>query len=90
MLRISFSGHRPNKLGGYNWKSKENKKIMGKINAVVTDIMRENNCFEDGVHFIFGGALGIDQMAYHVCRMLGIRHELRLKKQTHNGSSCPI
>lgn len=81
MLKIAFSGHRPNKLGGYNWNNEKNKRIITKINSVLTDIMKENNYFEDGVHFIFGGALGIDQMAYHVCRMLGIRHELRLKNK---------
>jgi uncharacterized phage-like protein YoqJ len=73
MLTICFTGHRPNKLFGYDWHTQGNQKLMRKLKEVILEtLIKEWNDFTytDSVHevkFIFGGALGIDQMAFNVC-----------------------
>lgn len=67
-MNITFTGHRPNKLGGYDWNSLKNQHIMLKIYREVENIIMMGD--EIDFHFIFGGALGIDQMAFHVVNIL--------------------
>ena len=62
MLTICFTGHRPNKLGGYDWNSSKNLKIRNKISETVKDII--NSTKEEDIHFITGGAIGVDQFAF--------------------------
>lgn len=50
----SFTGHRPNKLKGYN--PKDNKELLWKIHAAIVDLI-ENKCADT---FINGLALGVD------------------------------
>lgn len=64
MLKISFTGHRPDKLGGYDWNSEKNKKIRDKLRETIIEIMAKSE--EKQFHFISGGALGIDQFAFYV------------------------
>jgi uncharacterized phage-like protein YoqJ len=66
MIRISFTGHRPNNknMGGYDWCSTKNKKIRERIYHEVANIM--NSTREEEFHFISGGALGVDQFAFDV------------------------
>jgi uncharacterized phage-like protein YoqJ len=70
MINISFTGHRPSNknLGGYDWNSNKNKKIMLRLLAAIEGIVEElNESQEDNeINFIGGGALGIDQMAIHI------------------------
>jgi uncharacterized phage-like protein YoqJ len=63
----SFTGHRPDKLpGGYNWNSECNQQLGRLIREQVIRLITEY-----GVDtFIFGGALGIDQMAFAICLKL--------------------
>ena len=62
----AFTGHRPNKLGGYDWMDPLNLKIMRRIRDIVVSMIEE----KDVTRFVFGGALGIDQMAFAVCQKL--------------------
>lgn len=55
-----FTGHRPNKLGGYNYLSEKNIKIKNKTKEVVKDLIENKNV----KNFVFGGALGFDQIAF--------------------------
>lgn len=60
MKTITFSGHRPNKLYGYNLKD---PKYL-KLNKFLEDIL-ENKIVEEGYDtFISGGALGFDTVAF--------------------------
>jgi uncharacterized phage-like protein YoqJ len=68
MLKISFTGHRPDKLGGYDWNSEKNKKIRDKLYETILDIMNKSD--EKQFHFISGGALGIDQFAFDVVELV--------------------
>lgn len=67
-MNICFTGHRPDKLGGYDWNSPKNQDIMSAISMQIMDLL-DNNPNEQ-FHFICGGALGIDQMAFHICNKL--------------------
>ena len=41
MLKISFTGHRPNKLGGYQWGNKIQKEVSKEIEKVILDIIEK-------------------------------------------------
>lgn len=74
-LFVSFTGHRPDKLPGkYDWDAPANQKLMKKIEEICTWLMEGNP--DKRVYFYFGGALGVDQMAFEVC--------YKLKKQYGN------
>lgn len=64
MLTICFTGHRPDKLGGYDWNTYKNQAIMKKISEVTENLILQRNAKQ----FVFGGALGIDQMAFEVVK----------------------
>lgn len=65
-MKIAFTGHRPeNKnLGGYNYSSPKNKMIMNNIRKAILKVLKNHNALMETNHFIFGGALGIDQMCF--------------------------
>jgi uncharacterized phage-like protein YoqJ len=73
MLTICFTGHRPNKLFGYDWNTQGNQDLMSKLKKIIIQtLVQEWNSPSYtsptyGAKFIFGGALGIDQMAFDVC-----------------------
>ena len=58
---VCFTGHRPNKLGGYNWNSKKNILIRNCIKNEIVNLLRKYP--NEDFHFICGGALGFDQFA---------------------------
>ena len=64
MITICFTGHRPSKLGGYDWNSSKNQAIMKELRRQIIEIINSSEGNE--FHFIFGGAIGIDQMAYDI------------------------
>ena len=66
MITICFTGHRPDKLGGYDWNTPKNRLIMKNLTELIEKEILENNAKT----FIFGGALGIDQMAFEIVRKL--------------------
>ena len=54
---LCFSGHRPDKLGGYDLTSAKNDRIMDKLNETIRE------AYTNGYrHFISGMALGVDMM----------------------------
>lgn len=68
MKTLCFTGHRPKKLGGYDWMNSKNLSIMRSMRIEII------NSINHGVNsFIFGGSIGIDQMAFAVV--------LKLKKE---------
>ena len=67
-MDICFTGHRPNKLGGYDWRSPKNKEIMNRIRKTVTDLINSSDDRE--FTFFCGGALGVDQMAFEIVRYI--------------------
>jgi uncharacterized phage-like protein YoqJ len=71
---ISFTGHRPDKLGGYDWNTSLNQQIMCDITEEVDNIIDSHRLTND-FHVICGGALGTDQMAFHVCNKLKIYYD---------------
>lgn len=65
-MNVCFTGHRPNKLGGYDWNTEKNKAIIDKLDHIINKLI-----FEYGAtHFICGGALGVDQMAFEACNKM--------------------
>lgn len=66
MYTVCFTGHRPNNknLGGYNWHTYKNVKIMNRLKKEIERIIFFH--FEEKIRFICGGALGIDQMAFEI------------------------
>lgn len=68
MFKICFTGHRPSKLGGYDWNTQKNQKIMKKLRDTIINVV--SNSGETDVMFYCGGALGIDQMAFNICKDL--------------------
>ena len=63
MIKINtcaFTGHRPSKLGGYDYSSQKNLKIKNKTKEIVEQLITNNNVKS----FVFGGALGFDQIAF--------------------------
>lgn len=65
MITYCFTGHRPDKLGGYDWKSAKNIRIINKLEYTIHQLMDIHN--DNDITFICGGALGIDQMAFALC-----------------------
>ena len=64
---ISFTGHRPNKLGGYDFNTKHNILIRQYFGRLLLQTIIKS---DDNFHFITGGAIGFDQMMFHVCYLL--------------------
>ena len=64
MITVCFTGHRPEKLGGYDWNDKLNIKIRDNIKEVLEALLKHYP--NEQFHFIFGGALGFDQFATQV------------------------
>lgn len=56
---VCFTGHRPNKLGGYDMKNPTMLKLKDKLLAVIEELITKENKYR----FITGGALGTDQAA---------------------------
>jgi len=71
MYTICFTGHRPNKLGGYDWNTPVNQRIIQRLREVILEAIVANKD-EGTIQFIFGGALGVDQMAFEVVQGLKI------------------
>ena len=64
MLKISFTGHRPNKLGGYQWGNKIQKEVSKEIEKNILEIIERTE--EKEIVFYSGGAIGVDQIAFEV------------------------
>ncbi|MEA3602968.1 SLOG family protein [Bacillus subtilis] len=56
---VCFTGHRPNKLGGYDMKNPTILKLKDKLLEVIDELIIK----EEKSRFITGGALGTDQAA---------------------------
>jgi len=85
MKTICFTGHRPDKLKrGYDLESFSYQKLRGilrnKIVEVINDIIDNQN--EKDIKFIFGGAIGIDQLAFSICE--------ELKQEAKEYDACKI
>lgn len=63
---ITFTGHRPDKLGGYDFFSPLNNEIRKYFGNFLNKYIRNYT----NIQFITGGAIGFDQMAFHICKIL--------------------
>lgn len=72
MYRIAFTGHRPDKLGGYDWNSDANQRNILKLTSAVLDIIKDSG--DTDFEFYFGGALGTDQMAFEIVSLIQAKH----------------
>lgn len=41
-MKICFTGHRPEKLGGYNWSTSKNMQIMLRLLRVIEEQIQEH------------------------------------------------
>jgi ribA/ribD-fused uncharacterized protein len=61
MKTICFTGHRPNKLGGYDTNNEKMTWVKAQLKECI------NRAYHAGfAHFISGGALGVDQVALSI------------------------
>lgn len=68
-MRVSYTGHRPNKLGGYSWNTEKNIEVINLIRSSMLTLL--NSLKENEILEVFtGGALGIDQMTFEVANEL--------------------
>jgi len=67
-MRVAFTGHRPDKLGGYDLNSPYNLKLKGRIKDLVKKVIGLSK--HDSYEFYVGGALGVDTIAFDICREL--------------------
>jgi len=79
MKTICFTGHRPDKLGGYNWHTSKNQRIMKALRSKIIEVINNTDSNVKDFRFICGGALGIDQMAFEIC------YELKYSELKLNG-----
>ena len=77
MLRISFTGHRPNKLGGYQWGNKIQKKVSKEIEKNILEIIKKTK--EKEIVFYSGGAIGVDQIAFEIVDGLFLDENITIK-----------
>lgn len=63
VLKVAFTGHRPEKLGGYDFNNINNLKIMSALYKSTKSILETK--FHD-FKFICGGAIGVDQMGVFI------------------------
>jgi len=85
MKTICFTGHRPDKLKrGYDLESFSYQKLRGilrnEIVEVINDIMGKSD--ETEFKFIFGGAIGVDQLMFSICE--------ELKQEAKEYDACAI
>ena len=66
MKRIAFTGHRPNKLYGYDMNNKD----YDKLKIILKDMLKDEIYKYDADTFITGGALGFDTLAFDVVKEL--------------------
>lgn len=66
MKKIAFTGHRPNKLYGYDLDNED----YDKLKVILKDILESEILKYDANTFITGGALGFDTLAFNVARDL--------------------
>ncbi len=53
---LCFTGHRPDKLGGYNYRNEQNLKMLKKLRAIIIRFIEKHGI----TTFISGMALGVD------------------------------
>jgi uncharacterized phage-like protein YoqJ len=67
---VCFTGHRPNKLFGYDLNDKRYKPLYEQLTNVVELCINE----EDIIRFISGAALGVDQISFWLVHKLKIKY----------------
>lgn len=72
MYHIAFTGHRPDKLGGYDWSSPINRRNGLNLKKAILQEMRSVD--ETEFTFYFGGAIGTDQMAFELVDFIQKQH----------------
>lgn len=70
----SFSGHRPNNLGGYDENNILNQYIKEQLRLYIEDLIINKNI----KYFITGGALGVDTWAAEIVLELKKIHKIKL------------
>lgn len=68
MYTIAFTGHRPNKIGGYDTKNKQRAAIIARITALLQERLEAHK----DLTVMTGGALGIDTDAAQIAYKLSI------------------
>lgn len=76
MKRIGVSGHRPNRLGGYDWDNQYNKAIRSYFRDVLTELLEQS--VDEKYTVISGMALGFDQFIADVVVQLKEKYKGRL------------
>jgi len=73
MKTICFTGHRPDKLKrGYDLESFSYQKLRGILRNKIVEVINDaiDNQDEKEFKFIFGGAIGVDQLSFSICEEL--------------------
>lgn len=67
-MNVCFTGHRPDKLDGYNFMSYGSQKIINALRDKIEYVVDKYK--DEHITFICGGALGIDQISFELCRRI--------------------
>ncbi|NLT15397.1 MAG: DUF1273 domain-containing protein [Clostridiales bacterium] len=67
-ITFCFTGHRPDKLGGYDWSTPKNQAVIKVLRSKLITLISEHT--GESITFICGGALGIDQMSFEIVQEL--------------------
>lgn len=78
MYTVSITGHRPNKLGGYNYNNKQNKTIRNKLYKILRALILNRYYLFGETDFtvVSGLALGIDTYSIHSVILLQLQLEI--------------
>lgn len=71
-MRCSFTGHRPDKLYGYNLYNRQYTQLNGLLYRLCEKLIQKCEITE----FISGGAIGFDMMAFEQVKQLGSTYEI--------------
>jgi uncharacterized phage-like protein YoqJ len=69
-ITACFTGHRPNKLGGYDWNNPIMQKLKNQLLNVINTLVIRHGI----TRFISGGALGTDQAAFWCVHLMKQKH----------------
>ena len=85
MKTICFTGHRPDKLKrGYDLESFSYQKLRGILRNKIVEVINDTIDNQDNKEFkfIFGGAIGVDQLSFSICE--------ELKQEAKEYEACRI
>lgn len=77
MISIGFTGHRPNKIGGYDRNNPTREKIKNTVSLIINALADKNP--KSALRFYCGGAIGFDTDAFDVAYHMKLTTEIPIE-----------